>query len=261
MKRTQRFSLYQPLKTDGTADSDVLHYEPAGSKFRLGIYPRLSSGFPDISGIEIKTRIPAPPNLNFTRGGMSAREIGNEPFYIFAIGIAGGILEADLGAPTENYQAVAIIANKRGEVVKTFVGTGNDVTANLSEFANYALLRMDFDKTAKAIEPKHLVTKIHPVNEETLTHTFTATASIPGGGSHEITGNVKAIRDAGGTPDAKFSYWKRGFSWPKNDTTLLIVEDFTGKFHCAFFSGSQKINESHCSDIQTAITTANGMSL
>ena len=258
--RHQRFATYIPIRNEAEAGCDSIEYTPGGSKITLGIFPRFGSGFPDIPKVEIPLRAgaKAPPELPFTRGGMSLREIGGEPYCIYCIGVSGGILEVEKGMPTTNYQAIGIVTKRSGEVVRVLVGDGADVMENHSHFARYAIHKMDFDRVAKPIESKNLITRINQVDEMTLTHTYAATIRVPGGGEYRVEGMVKELRDKGGVPNGSFSYWKRAWSWAVGDRVAAVAEDFTGNYHVGVFTnGGQNLGgSSNNNSLQIAISQA-----
>lgn len=258
-QRPQRQGRYQPANIQAAPDNDVINYTPGGSKITIGVFPRFSSVFPDVPKIEIPIRSggSAPKQLPLTRAGMVMKELNNEIFCVFCIGLDGGFLEPEKGLPIVQYQAAGIVTKQSGEVVKIIVGDGSDLMGDLAQFAAFALQKYEFDLNAKPIEQRSLATKVNQVNEFTLTHTWVATVLVPGGGEYRKEGNVKELRDAGAVLNSSFSFWKKAWTWAQGDRLAMIAEDFKGDFHTAIFTNKgQSLSTSVTPGLQSAILSA-----
>ena len=241
-------------------NKDVLHYEKNGSRGMLSIYPRLGSYMPDLEGVEIKFResVKAPEALSYTRGGMVRLEISNEWYCIYVVGIAGGLMPVEPGIQLTNYQFFAIVTNATGKVIFTTVGEGDMVLDMGESFSRYALAKMDFNNLAKPVDQKNLVTKIEPINEQTMTRKYSASAILGGGIIYTLANrDAKEIWDAKMKPDSNFSFWKRGFSWTKGDLVAFIGEDFTTNYHIAIFNrNGMQVAETRSTWFQSAVDCA-----
>lgn len=242
----------------GAPNEDVISYESSGSSFKIGIYPRLTGeGFPDLSEITVQCRpgCKAPDKLQFTRGGKSWKEFNGVVYVTYVVGFYGGLLPVSDPQPLTDYQFLALICDKNGKVLKTFTGPGEVLSDDLAEVAWYSFRMWSFEQAAKAMDQKDLPTVIEKVNETDLSHHFSTTIKIPGGGAYSLRKPVSEIR-AAKKDLATFQYWQKGWTWPHGDRVAFIGQNWTNAFDIVTYQNGKYLSETIARTWQAAITSA-----
>ena len=235
---------------ENSPDKDSIEYTPNGKSLKIGIYPRLGSGYPDyIIDAQLKSG-KAPEKSPFRVVAKAMREVDGKIYVFYGVEFQSLDLEGMItdGTPTAD-QFVSVILQPNGEKVFQAVGNLHEWPSCINYTFNLFLLK----EKSKALE--NLTTKIHPINEATFTQDFSAQVVFPDFGTYEYRGSTKEIRDGGGTPSAGFKYWKKAYGLP-GEVSALIAQDFTEAWHIAIFKNKTLEIVSKEPSFQAALSAA-----
>jgi len=232
--RQQRFSKIQKFGFElGDVNQCSRGYAPNGTTFNFSLYPRVDALLPDLENVTLNVRSGkrAPEKTPLIEAYRQWVEVNDTPYLIYIALFNGGYLPLLDGESAADLQAVGVMLKRSGEVVKQMQSPWLGDLGTINYIVNAFL----FTGQNKPVDEHLLITKILPIDEVAMKHFWIAEIKpsklFPASSSYVVTGEVKALRAAGVTPDAKFKFWKNAIVWTISGYPVLIALDYTGAYH------------------------------
>ena len=236
--KTQRYGRLKKINFNGEAITtlDAVIYEPTGAKFSISILKALDEfePFADLKNetFEVRGLLTQAPDRCPLDQAYRQRVEFDGLIYTAYILLFTPILPVVNGEEKTAPQLVGLLLNESGKVIfKDRVQYGGhayqlDFGGSVRNTINAYL----FQKDAKKVPASGISTTLEKVNEETLTHHFTASVNAPGFGNYQHRGEVADLKKRGILPGSQ-QFFKEAFTWSPFGRTALIAQDSSGMYH------------------------------
>ena len=239
MATIQRFGRLKRIvfdKTKSITTGDAVLYEPVGGKFKLSIRKSLEEleSFADLKEESFEVRgllSSAPDHCPLDQAYRQRVEFGGTIYTAYVL-LFTNVLPLLSGEDKSIPQLAGLLLDESGKVIfKDRVLYGSQAyQIDFASSVKNLIYQYLFKRDAKPVPAAAIKTTIEPVNEETLTHHFTAFVNAPGFGNYQHRGEVADLKKKGILP-GKQDFFKEAFTWSPFGRPALIAQDSTGMFH------------------------------
>lgn len=259
----QRFGRLKRINFTGDAitTGDAVLYEPGNGKFKLSILKALDEFEPfadlkeetfEVGGILAQ----APDRCPLDQAYRQRVEFGGTIYTAYSL-LFTPVLPLENGEEKSVPQLAGVLLDESGKVVfkdRVLYG-GQAYQIDFASSVKHLIYQFLFQRDAKKVPASGISTQIEKVNEETLTHHFSAFVNAPGFGNYQHRGEVADLKKRGILP-GKQEFFKEAFTWAPFGKTALIAQDSSGMYHISTLKDSKPQAAHKHPNIQGALSNA-----
>ena len=261
--KTQRYGRLKRINFNGDAitTGDAVLYEPGNGKFKLSILKALDEfePFEDLKEETFEVRgilAQAPDRCPLDQAYRQRVEFGGTIYTAYVL-LFTPVLPLANGEEKTVPQLAGLLLDESGKVVfkDRILYGGLAYQIDFASSVKHLIYQYLFQRDAKKVPASAIKTTIEPVNEETLTHHFSAFVNAPGFGNYQHRGEVSDLKKRG-LFQAKTEFFKEAFLWSPFGKTALIAQDSSGMFHVSVLENGKPKAAHKNPSIQGALANA-----